>query len=662
MMKSLRRLLFVLVIFLIASSAYSADLKAQLDEFRKFAVQQMKRDQIPGMTIGFLRWGNGEDQVWVEGFGYSDLENQVLTKSNSAFRLGSVSKPLTAAAVLLLADRGKIDLDAEVQKYVPYFPKKKWPVTVRELLGHLGGISHYKDYNVEGRIKEHKSTREAIAIFEQFDLVAEPGTKYSYSSYGYNLLGAVVEGASGISFGEFMKQNIWGPFGMNETQLDDPADLISNRARGYRLTNGQVKNSEFVDISSRLGAGGTRSTVPDLLKFAKGLTEGKVLSSNSLSLMYSSMTTRDGHFTDYSAGWDTDPANGHYMLRHTGSQQETSTVLFFFPALKFAIACAINQEDAGASIFSQRLFELLTNERWRLKAYVTTNINTYKAIDSIFNSGLSYFELHGQPMTIDSRELKKAFDYFQSSVSVSKAADKMISDGPHPISGQPYTILGSYIAKILSEKSDKGGLEPYHANGSIPFFEDYLKQCQKIRKKNPYCAFPNSFQQLLSQWDQSWARTNSGDLRWLQINSESTLDQIASLMQKSFHSETAYPDFSRQIGNLTWDSLLKGENEKSLRAGELGASLYPESSFHLAMFGISLVAAGDKDRGISYLKKAYQLDHNGPAEPDWLPDFADELANAGKVQEAIKIMKAALEVHPNNEKLIEREKQMEKKL
>src|SRR6185503_13100566 len=156
-MKSIRKLIVLVFILLFAASAQSDDLNTQLKEFRKFAIEQMKEDQVPGMVIGFLRWGNGEDKSWVEGFGYSDLENQVPTKSNSAFRLGSVSKPLTAAAVLLLAEKGKIDLDAEVQKYVPYFPKKKWPVTIRELLGHLGGISHYKDYKVEGHFKEHKS-------------------------------------------------------------------------------------------------------------------------------------------------------------------------------------------------------------------------------------------------------------------------------------------------------------------------------------------------------------------------------------------------------------------------------------------------------------------------------------------------------------------------
>ena len=115
------------------------------------------------------------------------------------YRLASVTNPMTATAILQLVEQGKIDLDADVQKYVPYFPKKNYPVTVRNLLGHLGGISHYKDYSVEGHFKKAKNTKESLAVFMDWNLVAEPGTRFNYTSYEYNLLGAVIEGASGMS-------------------------------------------------------------------------------------------------------------------------------------------------------------------------------------------------------------------------------------------------------------------------------------------------------------------------------------------------------------------------------------------------------------------------------------------------------------------------------
>ena len=138
----------------------------------------MTADLVPGISVGFIKDG----VIWTNGYGFADVENRSPAKSESMYRMASVNKPMTALAILQLTKKGKIDLDAEVQTYVPYFPKKKFPVTVRQLLGHIAGISHYKDYDKEGHFKDRKNTREAIAVFEDFDLVNEPGTRYSYST------------------------------------------------------------------------------------------------------------------------------------------------------------------------------------------------------------------------------------------------------------------------------------------------------------------------------------------------------------------------------------------------------------------------------------------------------------------------------------------------
>src|SRR6185503_19259035 len=115
--------------------------KEELKQFDDFVAQQMKLDKTPGLTIGFMK----DDFVWTKGYGFADLENRVPAKPESAYRLASVSKSLTAVAIMQLVEKKKIDLDAEVQTYVSYFPKKQWPVTVRQVLGHISGISHYKN-------------------------------------------------------------------------------------------------------------------------------------------------------------------------------------------------------------------------------------------------------------------------------------------------------------------------------------------------------------------------------------------------------------------------------------------------------------------------------------------------------------------------------------
>jgi len=205
-----------------------------IKQFEAFVDEHMALDHVPGLSIGFLKDGH----VWVKGFGYSDLENMVPARADNSYRLASISKTITALAILQLVEKGKIDLDKEVQAYVPYFPKKRWPVTVRQLLGHLGGISHYRNFNAEGYIKVRKNTRESLAIFQDFDLVAEPGTRYTYSSYGYNLLGAVIEGASGQPFGIYITESVLKPLEMTNTRMDSPVHIIPHRVRGYRLIRG----------------------------------------------------------------------------------------------------------------------------------------------------------------------------------------------------------------------------------------------------------------------------------------------------------------------------------------------------------------------------------------------------------------------------------------
>ena len=348
-----------------ASPVQVSDKYAQkLQAFEEFVRQWIQKNNVPGLTLGFIK----DDYVWVKAFGYADLENKIPAKAVSAYRFASIQKSMTAVAILQLVEQGKIDLDAEIQTYVPYFPRKKYPITVRQLLGHLGGIPHYVNRDIEQHFKEHKTTREAIAVFENFDLVAEPGTKYSYSSYGYVLLGAAIEGASKQSYKDYMREHIWQPLAMNDTRMDDPLDLIPHRVRGYQLVNGELKNSEFIDVSSRFGAGGTRGTVVDLLKFLKGLNDGKLLSKQSLNLMYTPMATRNGETIGYAMGWQIPPFdNRRSIVTNDGGQQETRTFILNFPEKNFAIAFAMNLEADIYGPIIMRLYELVMDEKLSVK-------------------------------------------------------------------------------------------------------------------------------------------------------------------------------------------------------------------------------------------------------------------------------------------------------
>jgi CubicO group peptidase (beta-lactamase class C family) len=342
----------------------------QIAEYRKFIRQWIKAQKIPGMTVGFTRDGC----FWSEGFGYSDLENGVPATSRSSYRYASIQKSMTATAVLQLAEQGRLDLDAPIQTYVPYYPAKSFPITARQLLRHLGGIAHYPRPEATKNLTRRLTTRETLALFADDDLVAEPGTKFSYSTFGYNLLGAAIEGASGRPYADYMREQVWGPAGMSDTRMDDPAAIIPNRVRGYEEeAGGQLRNAQFVDVSNRFAGGGARGTVPDMLRFMKALNEGKLLSRASLALMYAPARTRDGaiagqpHTQGYTMGWNLQVRGDSWFVHNDGGQPETSTFILNYPAKNFSFAMAQNIQKSGSPEAIFKLYELILREKFVLQ-------------------------------------------------------------------------------------------------------------------------------------------------------------------------------------------------------------------------------------------------------------------------------------------------------
>jgi CubicO group peptidase (beta-lactamase class C family) len=645
--------LCLLIPFSKASEATPSSDSKSIEEFEKFVSDQMALDRAPGLSVGFLKG----DCIWSRGFGYSDLENMVPAKPESAYRLASLTKSITAIAVLQLVEAGKIDLDAEVQTYVPYFPRKKWPVTVRLLLGHLGGISAYKNHDLEERIKVHKNTKEALAIFQDFDLVAEPGTKYNYSSYGYNLLGAVIEGASEQPYGDYIKEHIFEPLGMSDSRLDDPSDLISNRVRGYRLVKGEIKNSEYVDISSRFAAGGTRSTVADLLKYAQGIIGGKLLKAETWKQMFTSMATKSGFFTEYGMGWHVRPQRGHFQVSHTGSQPETMTCLLIFPLEKFAIAAASNLEGINLLPYVRRLAELVLNEDLDSSAYASEIVAQviYNNCYNIFSYGLSRFTWEGKQTAKDEKELAEAFSYFNrycNKASLEKnfsQSRKMIENGFHPVSNQALIKVGVFMASALKESLGDEKLKSYYQSGPIPFFNDYIEIGNKWPASQKKYRFDKSFIKLVSDWNRDWNATYTDYVRNLFLTGNTDFDEIGLSLKKIFSGRTLYPDFTSDMEQAGNYFLERNEIEKALKVFGLSCELYPNSSLALTNFAKAQVWTGNSEEAGKLFKKAFSLDPEHPrVSKDYFFSLASQLERAGKLREIFALADIALELYPKD--------------
>ncbi|HSS38914.1 MAG TPA: serine hydrolase domain-containing protein, partial [Polyangia bacterium] len=321
------------------------------------------RLKSPAVSVAILEKGK---IVYAKAFGEADRENSVAATTETRFRTASVAKTMTATAVLQLYERGAIDLDAPIQTYCGAFPRKPWPVTARQLLGHLAGVRHYVKPGESTGTEHFYTVTESLKIFANDPLLFEPGTKFSYTTYGFSVLGCAIEGASKTTYGEYMRAHVFEPAGMTHTSLDDVYLVIPQRARGYFLLNqasfdqlppagkaiaapGGVYNAPLHDTSMKMPGGGLLSTPSDLMMFATALFDGKLLKPDTLKLMWTSQTTADGKPTEYGYGWGVGSSSGRLIVSHGGNQAGASSTFIVDVTNHLALAIMSNLEDADLS-------------------------------------------------------------------------------------------------------------------------------------------------------------------------------------------------------------------------------------------------------------------------------------------------------------------------
>lgn len=592
-----------------------------------FIESEMKAQRIPALSVAIVHG----DFTWSAGFGHADLENQVPARAETSYRMASVSKPMTAAAVMRLVEQGKIDLDAEVQTYVPEFPRKPHPITVRQLLQHLAGISHYKNYDAEGHFRDHKDTKAALDVFKDFDLVAEPGTRYQYSSYGYNLLGAVVEGACKCRFGDFMTNEVWKPLGMTSTRMEDPRAIIPHRARGYVLRDGQIVNSEYVDISSRFGAGGTRSTVIDMLKFVTGLSDGKLLKRESLETMWTTGVTKGGNATRYGLGFSLIPQSGRFAVQHNGGQPETRTELAWFPSIRFGYALASNFENIDMNPFMTEIGRVFLGDSWNRAIYVPSKQDeaALLAMGITWNNGLGWFDRHRGGRTESQKELSEAFAYLNRSIA--KADNEMITKGRHPSGGEAFIKAGAYMAAALA-KSGKD-LNVYHRDGELAFFDDYIRLYRTSRTIPRAYRLDPAFEKRVASWRGEWDAVWQDEVKRLELSSAAGLDKLAQLAPR-FRGRAIIPNYIGSLINLGENNAQEGKVDVAARAAAMLLDLYPESADANGFAGVMQVVMGKLDEGRRLLAKSRTIDANAYASNDNLKQIAQLLERMGHKEAA----------------------------
>jgi CubicO group peptidase (beta-lactamase class C family) len=361
-MKTIRRVLFVVPLLFTLSAlsfAQQIDIRSRIPLIEKMIAEEMEKNAIPGVAVAIAKDGK---LVYSKGFGYSDLENKVPFTANTVSRIGSISKTFTALAAMQLVEQGKLNLEAEVQTYVPTFPKKSAPITIRQLLCHQSGIRHYKSGSNEMLSNvRYNTVEEALAIFKDDPLLNEPGEKYSYTTYGYNLLSRAVEVASGENFTDYVRKHIIDPLDLKQTYFDDRIKIIPLRAHFYTRINNfsPVINVPQVDQSNKWGGGGLLSTVEDLIKYGASYDGETLAKRGTIEQMWTSQKTRAGNPTAYGLGWAIASDQGKRRVEHSGGSMGATSMLTKYPEQGLIIAVLVNCDHYSAPQIKTRIAKIL---------------------------------------------------------------------------------------------------------------------------------------------------------------------------------------------------------------------------------------------------------------------------------------------------------------
>ncbi len=335
------------------------DRTAEIDRLISAAIS---KEKIPGLSAAVVTDG----RVSYSGaFGQADLENHVAVTENSLFRTASVAKPITATAALALVAAGRLNLDAPIQDYCPAFPEKAWVITSRELLSHRSGIRHYKSETLDdpevGSVHHYVKLSDAFVLFGHDPLVHQPGTAFLYSTFGYTVLGCVLEGASGESFPALIKQYVFAPAGMRASTIDDARKVIPNRVRGYDLrSDGQLENASCIDSSDKYPAGGLLTTAADLANFIQHLYSGALLPSNIRQEMWTPVTSLSTG-RGYALGWGTFSYRNRKALAHSGDQQGAAAAILLIPEERLGVTVLANSENAEVDALAHSIVDAIVN-------------------------------------------------------------------------------------------------------------------------------------------------------------------------------------------------------------------------------------------------------------------------------------------------------------
>lgn len=344
----MKKLLIIIACFYFIQ--LSAQNEADFTNSEKQIQTLTAENTVMGVSGGVLVDGT---LVWGSSSGYADKENNLPFTQTTLSRTASIAKPMTSIAVLQLFEKGLVDLDAPIQRYVDDFPiKEEGTITVRQLLNHSSGVPEYASKKEAFNAPNYASLSEAMNVFKDRELRGTPGVEEFYTSYGYVVLGVLIERITGQAYETYMQENVWDKAGMFDTGIEKAEEDYQNRSLLYhRKSNGKIKNEDYDNLSNRVPGGGLYSNVADLLKFGQAIIDFSLISEETMELMTEEQGTKyDGN--PYALGWFLYSQSGERkdIFGHGGAQKGCNTQILIVPKRKTVVVIMANTSGSGGAV------------------------------------------------------------------------------------------------------------------------------------------------------------------------------------------------------------------------------------------------------------------------------------------------------------------------
>lgn len=339
-----------MVSFLILNSSLFAQLnKAESKKIIESTLSKHFQNDQPGVTVLVAK--NGKI-LYKGAVGMANLELNVPMQVDHVLRIGSITKQFTAVAILMLEEKGKLSVKDDITKFLPSYPTLGKKITIEHLLTHTSGIRSYTSLpDFMDNLRNDMKPSEMVDLFKDKQMIFEPGEEHSYNNSGYFLLGMIIEEASGMTYEDFIENNIFNKVGMKNSYYGNANQIIPNRASGYELENGEIINAPYLSMTIPYAAGSLLSTVEDLFKWNQALHTGKIISKKSLEKAHTPYVLKNGEKTNYGFGWGLHNFYGSKTIQHSGGINGFVSNAMYLPDEDLFIAAFSNGKDP--SFFTQ---------------------------------------------------------------------------------------------------------------------------------------------------------------------------------------------------------------------------------------------------------------------------------------------------------------------